>query len=979
VLGALAGATQGKKNNRLGQLLAGADAEPDANGFTLKDQIKSMLDVFDDRYAQAADGGPDAERDNTAMRVAAMANAMALRLVKQKDINDPLLKPVVARSIVQEYGAELARSLAARSAGSGDAKARAAEETKAKQALALAEALVAEDPVTKVFTGKITGPAAVESIRRQAEAAGIAPSRMLALQRQQLEMKVGSMTMQAVTQGGQANDQAIEFNEKGEMVDAAGKPTQDPAKAKRSAQGFILYDLYGELSPADMQRLVVYGTEKSSALSGERATLPAFDAPADGGGLVYKPTAKQVHTVKAGDTVKSIATAACGPGSAPKVIDAKVAEIATLNRYVFWTEKVAQADANQDAEGALRGKVPMGERRAQEKIDKFLPDKPLPAGAVLTLSGQAGVLDQLADYVAAWDEAPADPVAQPSAQQPQQEADGAKASLNLRRGIAEMKEREATGKVAPKVTPDALDAVARRLLPPLRPEVLDRVKGLAAEVAKLSAADRKTSPLPAELAALKAKLEDFRKLADVLAKRMKTGTRAQVEASGEFKAYEVLRRELADAAFRQAPGLGQAHGPGGTLGDARTDGREAGLQQAAQTQQRIAQLTAALKAMKQEVDKTKTSEYRELAGLVAQQEKARDTERTAGREGAMNERQYAHLRMLDRWDQEEKERFLAEKGETVEAYVTRMLAKLLKIDANAAKQALDKAFRNVERVPLTITFRAESLFSDVAKDEPAHGTAYVSEVVYSRKDVDMKDLIGRGDEADGKVAVTGGMKTQKGKDGKEGDAAWVSGRGKNYMRWRTDKDDREARQDRLPFKDQQIFGAANPNWDKTKGAVYKDTEKPDGKVDPAKGVAVGANYYGNAHFLLKDAVRKRVAYVVRGMGISEGGGKTSFQRKDFMMLFHDMIMGGGANIRYLLALLTVDSNDYVNTANAWEFHLYGGFDIRTDAQEIHLADVVDPEARKRIERFAATHGIKVAGGLQGVAVVHSGSVAPVAV
>ena len=115
------------------------------------------------------------------------------------------------------------------------------------------------------------------------------------------------------------------------------------------------------------------------------------------------------------------------------------------------------------------------------------------------------------------------------------------------------------------------------------------------------------------------------------------------------------------------------------------------------------------------------------------------------------------------------------------------------------------------------------------------------------------------------------------------------------------------------------------------------------------------------------------------MGISEGGGKTSFQRKDFMMLFYDMIMGGGANIRYLLALLSIDANDYVNTGNAWEFHLYGGFDIRTDAQEIYLADVVDPEARKRIQRFADNHGIKIVGGVKGVAVVHSGSVAPVTV
>ena len=844
VLGALSAATPG--DDRLGKLLATAGTEPDGNGLTLRDQIKGTLEVFDDRFAQAADASPDAQRDNTAMRVAAMAGAMALRLVKQKDINDPLLKPVVARAIVQEYGEELARALAGKETGEQDAKAAEKQRQEAKRALALAEALLAEDPVTKVFTGKITGPDAVESIRRQAKAAGIPPSRMLELQRQQLEMRVGALTMQEV-------------------------------KAGEQQQQFILHDLYGELSPADMERLVAYRMEKASVELGRQATSPQWKDPADGGGLVYKPTA----------------------------------------------------------------------------------------------NGTSGILDQLADYVAAWDaDLPADSPPDPA----QLEQERFKESMNIRRGMSEMREREATGKVEPKVTPKALEDAAKRLLPPIRPDVLSRLKALAAEIAKLSEEERKSSPLKREFDELKRKLESFRNLAQSLSTKLESKTRAEVEASDEFRQFEALRLEFADPSFRQAPGLGQDHGRGGTLDDARADARSAALQAAQRTQARIKELTAALKTMKEDVDKKQTPEYRELAELVAKQEKARDAERSEGRAGAMNERQYAHLKMLDRWDEEEKERFLAENGQTVEQYVISNLARLLKIDPGAAKQALDTAFRNVQSVPLTITFRAESLFSDSTKDEPAHGPAYVSEVVYSRKDMDMAALIGRGENAQGKVAVTGGHKTQQDKDGKETDANWVAGRGKNYMRWRTDKDDREARQDRLPFKDQQIFGAANPNWEKTKGAVYENKDKPDGKIDPIAEVAVGTNYYGNAHFLLKDSVRTRVAYVVRGQN-SNGGGKTAFQRKDFLMLFHDMIKGWDTNQRYLKALLSIGADDYVNTSNAWEFHLYGGFDIRSDAREIYLADVVDPEARGRIERFAAKHGIKVVSDkLRGAPVVHSGAV-----
>jgi hypothetical protein len=1081
VFDALDGATRGQADNRLGRLLVSADTEPDAYGFTLKDEIKSVLEVFDDHFAVATDASPDAERDNTAMRIAAMASAMAMRLVKEKDINDPLLKPVVARALVQQYGAELARSMAGKKAEGLDAQAIALEEAKARQALDLAAALLMEDPVTKLFTGKMTGPAAVESLRRQAEAAGVAPSRMLELQRQQLEMRVASMPLDAARRGEVPTDQTIKVDVSGKMIDKAGTVVSDPGQAAIEEQNFILRDLYGEVDPYDIQRLVRYREEKASvAAAGMTKTRPLMTSAADGAatGVAFIPNGKQVHQVQRGDTVSSVARDLCGPTADDATVQAKVDEIQELNRFVFWTEQVPQNEANVQAKGALKAIVPLRERRAQAKIDAYLPNKPLPVGAVLTLNASANVLDQIAGYVAAWD---APVVADAPVDADRLAREQFKESMNIRSKLSQMQERQETGQVEPKVTTGALALAASRLLPPLRPEVTNALKSLVAQIKRLDelkAEEKKGgAALSAEQAQLwttltsrrdelKRKLGSFRDLAATLTGKLQTQSRPEVEQSPEFKAYEDLRLELEDPAYRLAPGLGQNHGLGGNLNDPQADARTLGnapdeipariqelqdtlatlgadanntpesrelaqlqaRQDQARDAARIKALTEALKpariqtlvnalnAMAGGTDKTRTREYEALAVLLgedaktvdgatlmtladrykadlndptivaarqeldaalARRDRARDAERTTGREGAMNERQYAHLKMLDRWDQDEKERFLAEKGESVETFVIRMIAKLMKIDEGAAKTALDKAFRSLERVPLTITFKAESLFSNSGKDEPAHGTTYVSDAVYTRKDVDMKALIGRDSDSGAKVAVTGGVKTDKDESGKDVDAAWAAGRGKNYMRWRTEKDDREGHLERLPFKDQQVFGAANPNWEKTRGATSEFAGKKDGPMNRGEEVPVGINYYGNAHFLLKDHVRTRIAYITRG-GNSNGGGATAHQRKDFLMLFHDMILGGALNTRYLKALLTIDSDDYVGTSNAWEFHLYGGFDICNDAQEIHLAAVVDPPARGRVERFAAKYGIKVSSSKpQGVDVAHGGNAAPV--
>jgi hypothetical protein len=305
-------------------------------------------------------------------------------------------------------------------------------------------------------------------------------------------------------------------------------------------------------------------------------------------------------------------------------------------------------------------------------------------------------------------------------------------------------------------------------------------------------------------------------------------------------------------------------------------------------------------------------------------------------DGALNPRQYAHLRMLQREDQDEKQAFYREHGQTVEEWVIEQLAARYKIEEIQLAGALvQRALQAFESVPLTVTFKAERLFATPGKDEPSHGSLYASEVTYSRGTKKVSELIGRGDQTGLEtVGVTGGE-----------DTGWKSDRGENYMRWRTEKDDREGRRDWLAPEDQQIFGGVNPNFDKLKGGDRR----------------FGSNYYGDAHFLLRDAVRPRSAFAVRGGGVSIGGGKSVAQRRDMMMMLYDMLKNVESNKQYLDAVLAIalGKSTVIGTGLDWEVHIYGGIDLRRDVSHIYVKPGLDSDVQGRVDRFGEQHGVVV--------------------
>jgi hypothetical protein len=732
------------------------DPKKDARGRTAMDDVRARLEVFDDRFAQSTEGNPDAARQNKAMRLAAVAAVTARRAAA--DVNDPNLEPRIARSLVGAYGPEMTATLAQGEDDDEDAKA----------AVQLAQALVMDDPVGKLMTGKINPEDAVQRIRDMAAAAGEKPSVMLKLLRQQFEMQIGSYTLSEISRG-----------------------------TKSVEKGFNISEVTGELSVKQVLGMTEVSRTGLRAEQDQKvADRPLFQ---DGGqGLRFRPTAQQVHTVKDGDTLASLAQTYLGDAALwPALVDA--------NKVV--TEPPADP----------KGK-PEGTRHDLTKAGK---DDKLPVGAVLIVPGQTSLLDQLAPYVAAWDDG-------------EEEAEPKAARVLVPKDMAPPAD---TGPTVEELRKQVTDKGGERL--PNRP---------TAEQLR-DAASRLQSP------------------------------RTQ------------------DPGYIQAPGLGQAH----TLREPL--GKEADIADP-------------------------------VARAAAEAEK---------RHGAINERQYAHLRLLARADAEDAETVLRQEGVPVEEVIARRIAARYgpdRVDDKKAREIAAAAEKWIATVPLTITFTASSLFGDASRNEPAHGTQYISDVVYTRGQTATADVIGRaqpvtgtdGKKQDATMGVTGGKKT-----------GWEKTRGANYMRWRRDKDDREGRHDPLAYEDQQIFGAANPSFAQVKGGA-------DGQF--------GTNYYGDAHFLLGEQVRNRVAFIVRAP--KGPGAAPPVQRRDVKMLIYDMLTGGDKNAQFFDALLNSASVSpkALSISLNWEVHLYGGFDMTKDAAAIYLSDGIDDAVRRRIEAFATTNGLR---------------------
>jgi hypothetical protein len=161
------------------------------------------------RITEVTAPGPEVATRNDAVALASVVDNVARDM--SEAFNDPLLKPVFARKIIE--------SQADRLRWDGDASSSMSPET-----VRLAGALVSDDPLTSFMRGDAELPAVAARIEAVAERAGLDPRTTFDLLRRRYEAEMLSYTLSEVYQGELERD-----------ADADGD--------------FVLTDLPGEIAP----------------------------------------------------------------------------------------------------------------------------------------------------------------------------------------------------------------------------------------------------------------------------------------------------------------------------------------------------------------------------------------------------------------------------------------------------------------------------------------------------------------------------------------------------------------------------------------------------------------------------------------------------------------------------------------------------------------------------------------------------------
>ncbi|MEO9139459.1 MAG: hypothetical protein ABI345_10380 [Jatrophihabitans sp.] len=193
-----------------------------AQGPTALEHVERALKKFDKHLATKTKGNAFI---NEAIRIATVIDATAAELAKS--INDPTLKPQIAKELIAAYRPELKLQL-------GSVK-KNDRDKQTDKALDLAETIVSDDPVTLYMTDKVKLADAAWRVRDMAASAKTVDAlQMLHILRNRFEMELGSHSQDEVSAGVLAKDQITETDDK-------GTETVGPA-------GFDLADLIGEIS-----------------------------------------------------------------------------------------------------------------------------------------------------------------------------------------------------------------------------------------------------------------------------------------------------------------------------------------------------------------------------------------------------------------------------------------------------------------------------------------------------------------------------------------------------------------------------------------------------------------------------------------------------------------------------------------------------------------------------------------------------------
>jgi hypothetical protein len=366
-------------------------------------------------------------------------------------------------------------------------------------------------------------------------------------------------------------------------------------------------------------------------------------------------------------------------------------------------------------------------------------------------------------------------------------------------------------------------------------------------------------------------------------------------------------------------------------------------------------IQAKLKQLEQAVDAPDQA-HGAVSSTAIQAQKTR-------RGASLSDAQAAHFERLERDEAGESDDY-AGQGSSARDFIAASFKRRYGCKSTKeAKKLVTKVVAKLNQAPMTITFNPESLFGTPANstEGPKWGPAYKSEPALLQADYELNQLLMLpGNDPRGAGKTVRGAKLPLDPVTKlppEGDMARI--RGRNYARFRIEKDERETRFHDLAAEDLPVFGALNPNWEKLRGGGPGGTDAPVPKAGVYTTPPWGSNYYGDNHLVLRESCRPRSAFIIRMFG------KETVERTDMELMLADLVTLQKSVYIDGIVYDIQDIDKIVVHGLDMETHVYGGVDLRTDVKEIWLQHALFAENQSaatpagRIKRFAAANGITV--------------------
>ncbi len=291
----------------------------------------------------------------------------------------------------------------------------------------------------------------------------------------------------------------------------------------------------------------------------------------------------------------------------------------------------------------------------------------------------------------------------------------------------------------------------------------------------------------------------------------------------------------------------------------------------------------------------------------------------------------------------------------------------LEYSASKATKAVAAIITKLDNFPITVTMPGSAVFE--AKVPKGADTEYKAATVQQRVTTGAEKL-GRGDDVFHHI---GAFENPLFKDD----------RGDRYLQFRIWKDRMMSGNSGLSPEEMPKFGALNVDWEtnwssafqnepgKSRKAIDGMTESDlrnkkfskmslEQKKERVKSHAIGENYYGDVHMVLKNSIRQqnRVVFTCTDHGAPH---------RDALYAVYDALGGSfitnlksGEQSKVLLSVFNESSTAPINKLTSMlmiEAQIYGKLDMATDVEQMVIAPFVHPDVKKNAKAFCKKHKI----------------------